>query len=368
MPSPKSERDFFRIIPFGIIWLTYAIVHLLLEKGLLYELDFYPSTGNPYYFGVNSLSILLIAVISGLLMGAFEIRFLSTLFTNHSFGKKIIYKILIYIFLMVTFLVAVSMFDNSSKLHTNILDQRVWENIWSFFSSISFWSFQLYLAAMIGLTLFYSEVSDNLGMSVLNNIFAGKYHKPVQEERIFMFLDMKSSTTIAEKIGHIRYFEMLKEYYSDLSDSIIQSYGEVYQYVGDEIVVSWKLKNGIRENNFLKCFFAMKESLRNHSEKYQSKFGVRPSFKAGFHCGRVTTGEIGVLKKEIVFSGDVLNTTARIQGLCNNYNAEVLISERLKNKMNIESEFQAQSHGINELKGRKETIELFSVQLKGKIV
>ena len=179
-----------------------------------------------------------------------------------------------------------------------------------------------------------------------------------------MFLDMKSSTTIAEKIGHVKYFEMLREYYSDLSDPILQYYGEVYQYVGDEIIVSWRLKNGIEDNNCLKCFFAMKETLRNRSEKYQSKFEILPSFKAGFHVGKVTTGEIGVLKKDIVFSGDVLNTTARIQGLCNKYNVDILISDQLKNKMNIQSEFQIQSQGINELKGRNEVIELFTVQLK----
>ena len=85
---------------------------------------------------------------------------------------------------------------------------------------------------------------------------------------------------------------------------------------------------------------------------------------AGFHFGTVKTGEIGVLKKDIVFSGDVLNTTARIQGLCNNYRVDILISEHLKNKMNIEAEFQIQSHGINELRGRNKAIELFSVQLR----
>ncbi len=297
-------------------------------------------------------------------MGTFEIRVINSLFVNYSFGRKILSKTLIYVLLMITFVIVVSAIGYSVKLGTSLFDQQNWENTWKFLSSVTFWSFQLYLAAMIGVSLFYSEVRDNLGMSVLYNFFIGKYHKPIQEDRIFMFLDMKSSTTIAEKIGHVKYFELLSEYYSDLSDPIIQYYGEVYQYVGDEIIVSWKLKNGIQENNCLKCFFAMKESLRDRSEKYQSKFEILPSFKAGFHFGKVTTGEIGVLKKDIVFSGDVLNTTARIQGLCNNYNVDILISDQLKNKMNIESEFQIQSQGINELRGRNEAIELFTVQLK----
>jgi hypothetical protein len=37
-----------------------------------------------------------------------------------------------------------------------------------------------------------------------------------QKRKEFMLLDMKSSTTIAKSLGHVRYFEMLKEYYSDV--------------------------------------------------------------------------------------------------------------------------------------------------------
>ena len=47
------------------------------------------------------------------------------------------------------------------------------------------------------------------------------------------------------------------------------------------------------------------------------------------HWGSVTTGEIGELKKEIVFTGDVLNTTSRIQMLCNEYDAQLLVSQQL---------------------------------------
>jgi adenylate cyclase len=105
----------------------------------------------------------------------------------------------------------------------------------------------------------------------------------------------------------------------------------------------------------------MKESLLNQSKKYESKFGISPAFKAGFHFGRVTTGEIGVIKKDIIFTGDVLNTTARIQALCNTYNVDMLISEQLKDKMVFVSEFQTQTLGKSELRGRKEQVDLFTV-------
>ena len=172
---------------------------------------------------------------------------------------------------------------------------------------------------------------------------------------------MKSSTTIAEQLGHIKYFEMLKEYYSDLSEAIIQYSGEVYQYVGDEIIVSWKYETGIADNNCIKCFFAMKKDLAKRADWYYKKFGVRPTFKAGFHFGEVTTGEIGVLKKEIIFTGDVLNATARIQALCNNYEVDLLLSEDLVKSLDLGSEFQVRSLGENELRGKKETIELYTI-------
>ena len=361
MLSPETKRNIFRIMPFGVIWLTFGIIYLLLEKGIVGDLNYYPSTGNPYDFEGNSLLSLIIIVIFGLLVGVFEIMFLDNLFINKSFSKKILYKTLIYVVIMITFLLIFTTIVNAIELQTNIFDDRVWNNVWAFVSSFTFWSVELYIAAIIGLSLFYSEVSENLGLFVLHNFFVGKYHKPIEEERVFMFLDMKSSTTIAENLGHVKYFEMLKEYYSDLSNPIIQYSGEIYQYIGDEIVVSWKIKNGLKNNNCLNCFFAMKESLSKQSEKYQSQFGILPTFKAGFHFGRVTTGEIGVIKKDIIFTGDVLNTTARIQGLCNDYNVDILISDQLRNKMDIESEFNIQSQGIHELRGRKETIKLFTI-------
>jgi adenylate cyclase len=230
-----------------------------------------------------------------------------------------------------------------------------------FLTSFTHLSTDLQLAGQLGASLFYAEISENIGHGILINFFTGKYHSPTEEKRIFMFSDMKSSTTIAEKLGHIKYFELLREYYSDLSESIIEYSGEIYQYVGDEIVVSWKYKDGIENNNCIKCFFAMKEDLRKRSDWYNKNFGLLPTFKAGFHFGKVTTGEIGALKKEIIFTGDVLNSTARIQGLCNQYKVDLLISNDLIKNLDLGSEFQIKSLGKIELRGKIENLELYTI-------
>ncbi|MEM6687272.1 MAG: adenylate/guanylate cyclase domain-containing protein [Bacteroidota bacterium] len=220
--------------------------------------------------------------------------------------------------------------------------------------------FQMFIS--LATSLFYTELSENIGQGVLANFIRGKYHRPKEEDRIFMFLDMKSSTTIAEQLGHVRYFELLKEYYYTLSDAVIAHSGEIYQYVGDEMVVSWKYKHGIRNNNCVECFFKMKNDLLAKQSKFETQFGVHPEFKAGLHLGTVTTGEIGSIKKEIIFTGDVLNATARIQALCNVLGVDILISKDIKDILPLEKKFQVISQGNQELRGKQTLKEVYTLQ------
>lgn len=362
MISPTTKRSLYRILPFGIIWFIFGLAYSLIEKGLIGNLDHYPTTGNPYDFQISIIASLVFMAFFGSLLGAFEILYMDKVFLTKSFWKKIVYKTLIYVALMVIFLINIAVIGNISRSDPSIVSQQLWGNVWIFFSSFALWSLLFFMGIVIVVTLFYKEVSENLGWEVLHNFFTGKYHRPIEEERIFMFLDMKSSTTIAEQLGHIRYFELLKSYYADLSAPVIKYGGEIYQYVGDELVVSWKMKNGITNHNCIRCFFAMKAAIHAQSATYKSQFGQVPAFKAGFHYGRVTTGEIGVIKKDIIFTGDVLNTSARIQGLCNHYEVDILISAELVRHLNLDkSDFQLKSMGENELRGREQKLELFTL-------
>jgi adenylate cyclase len=232
---------------------------------------------------------------------------------------------------------------------------------WAFLTDYAVIGIMVYLASIVVITQFYSEISERIGPGTLRNFFLGKYHHPVEEETIFMFLDMKSSTTIAENLGHVKYFELLKDYFFDLSGAVIDYAGTIYQYAGDEMIVYWNLKDGLKKNNCIECFFAMKRALERQAEKYSSKFGILPGFKAGLHFGRVTAGEIGLLKKEIIFTGDVLNTSARIQGLCNHFDAELLVSEDLAKLLQLPATYAIKSVGENLLKGRSKPMELFAI-------
>ncbi|WP_374948853.1 adenylate/guanylate cyclase domain-containing protein [Mucilaginibacter sp.] len=362
MLSPKIRRDIARIIPFGMLWFVFSIIYVVLEKSLVANLDHYPSSGVKYDFARNALVIPAAALIMGILTGILEISYFNKRFSKNSFGSKIAFKSIFYLVIIVVFLIIIS-FVNALSTHDGQSFFKLSSPVWTFFTNYSVVGILLYIAAIVVITQFYTEFRESIGLNTLNNFFLVKYHHPVEEERIFMFVDMASSTTIAERLGHVQYFKMLKEYFVDLSGAVIDHAGAIYQYAGDEMIVSWKLKDGLKNNNSVDCFFAMKRALENQGEKYNNKFGLLPKFKAGLHYGTVTAGEIGSLKKEIIFTGDVLNTSARIQGLCNQFGAELLVSADLISVLHLPAGYVLTSVGETLLKGRSKPMELFTISI-----
>ena len=334
----------------------------MLEKSLLGDLGHYALTGVPYDFERNIITIPVSALIMGLLNGILEVTYFSKRFIKQSFSSKIIFKSIIYLIIFIVFLIVIT-FVNAIFSHNEQAYGKLSSPTFKFFTSYAVIGILVYIASIVVITQFYAAFRESIGLGTLNNFFLGTYHHPIPEERIFMFVDMKSSTTIAEKLGHVKYFEMLKEYFFDLSAAVIDHSGAIYQYAGDEMIITWKLKDGLKKNRSINCFFAMKRTLQMQVEKYNTKFGLIPGFKAGVHYGTVTAGEIGSLKKEIIFTGDVLNTSARIQGLCNQFGADLLISEDLVKVLSLPSNYIVTSVGETILKGRIKAMELFAISI-----
>ncbi len=357
----KYNRQIRQIVVYGIIWLLFGLIYVLLEYGLLGHLTEYPTTGNKYSLKDSFLIVSLGSFIMGILQGCIEVLWMKAYFKKLTLWKKFIYKSVFYLILVILLLSLLTLIVNSILLDSPIFSQQVIDSLLKFMSTFSFWVIIIYTGIILDLALFYSEIENYLGNNALMN-YLGRYHRPNQEKRIFMFLDMKSSTTIAETIGHQRYFELLKTYYADMTNAILETSGEVYQYVGDEIVITWKVNKGLYKNNCIQCFIKISKAIEKRKDYYLEQFGLVPEFKAGYHIGEVTAGEIGIIKKDIIYTGDVLNTTARIQSECNSYNSKTLISEELYNKLTKEND----SYSFIKidkllLEGKKESIQLYNV-------
>lgn len=359
LESGRTRRRIGQIIWIAVIWTIVGMLdalntHALAGSTYLEETHTYDFNR---YLWVNTLS----AFISGIVCGVVLFFFLRDRLRTKSFGFSLLINSVIIAALSIAFTalaydILLSLERQESVLAPEVIKEtRHWLTSGLSTKNLVLWTIVAFI------TIIFVNVSDKYGPGVFSQLLIGRYHRPREEERIFMFADIRSSTTIAEQMGHIRFFNLLNDFYRVITNPIIDTSGEIYQYIGDEVVVSWKMERGLRHANCIRCFYAMQASLQRLAPKMYEKYGIIPEFKVGLHAGMVTTGEIGVIKKDIVFSGDVLNTTSRVQNLCNTYQVNILITKTLLDLLQLPpNEYQPQRVGIIELRGKQQKVELFT--------
>ncbi|PKQ65463.1 hypothetical protein BZG02_00195 [Labilibaculum filiforme] len=230
------------------------------------------------------------------------------------------------------------------------------------YNSQFFYAVLVYFFVVGSLIEIFHEIDRKLGKGVLLKFLLGRYYKPKEEQRIFLFMDLRSSTYYAEKLGHFKYSRLIQDCFKDLSDAVLANHAQIYQYVGDEVVLTWKIKDGVEKLRCLQVFYDFLDTLERRKEYYQNQYGMVPIFKAGVHSGKVMVAEVGELKSEIAYHGDAINTASRIQGLCNSYQSRLLISGNLYLELQKENalRFRYVSLGPVLLTGKKIPVELYS--------
>lgn len=283
-------------------------------------------------------------------------------FKKIKFSVSLLIRIICYVLAISVSVITVWVVHESKLNDAGLLETMQSNDFRYFMFEGDFKKILIFAIVVAVLINFFTQINSLLGKNVLVNYLTGRYHSPKEEERVFMFVDLTSSTTIAEKLGPVSYHKFVNNYFFDIDEAIIESKGEIYQYVGDEVVISWKGNDGYEDSNCIRCFFNIRERIDELSEKYTDVFGIIPGFKAGLHCGQVVTGEIGDSKKEIAFHGDVLNTASRIQNQCNVLNKKFLISEDVLKKIAQSNEFKIETMGKFKLRGKENEIEIYSVE------
>ena len=231
----------------------------------------------------------------------------------------------------------------------------------------SAWGFYTYVLMVytfpMGLVIsFINQMNKKFGPGVLVPLLLGKYRNPKEEKRIFMFMDLRSSTTHAENLGHLKYSALIRDSFLDINRVLSKHQAEVYQYVGDEIVVSWPGTERIGRIECIEFFFDCQYTFKLRESYYNETYGFVPEFKAGLHQGIVTAVEVGEIKRDIAYHGDTLNTASRIQSKCNEYKSDLLISDEIEKNINWGERFEKRFVGEVSLKGKLSAVNLFSVQ------
>lgn len=334
--------------------LLVAIMHL--QSQIISQAFKIPVAGR---FAPMLWIAVILGVLYGVALGLMGYYLERKIFKKLSLGKVILFKALASLVLLtgLIWLLRFVLFDLFLLPSLYMPGFRLNEASWGHL----FYLLLIYYFFMTLLISFINQVNKKYGPGVLLPLLLGRYRNPKEEERIFMFMDLKSSTTTAEKLGHLRYSSFIRDCFVDINEVLFPFCAQVYQYVGDEIVVMWPESEGLKNHFCIRFYFACKKQFQDRVGYYMTNYGFLPEFKAGIHMGKVTAVEIGEIKKDIAYHGDTLNISARIQGVCNEYHKDFLVSEYLVEKMGTDQNMKAEALGMILLRGKTEKIGIVSV-------
>lgn len=321
---------------------------------------FYALLGDSFETFVPLINGIIIGLACGISIAWSELFLFKRLGRRWSFISLISLKIFAYIFIMTASIFFVILISRSVQNDEDPVTTFYGQRFQHLLFHEDFHIMVSYAVVMASVIIFTKEMSRKMGQNVLFNFITGRYTKPFREERIFMFLDLDSSSLMAEKMGDLLYHQFLNEFYFDITDDIVDARGEIYQYVGDEVVVTWKTKIGVRAGNCLRAYFNIVGKIETLKGKYLNRFGIIPSFKVALHCGEVIIAQVGDIKTEIVFHGDVVNTTSRIERLCGELGQKLLVSKELLDKLPLFNKYFL-NVGMVRPRGKEKYVELFGL-------
>jgi len=336
-----------------ILYLYIIISYLGLE-------DFFQEGALKDYFNTNlwHLEIFISGISLGILFILINHLTEKQVFRRKSFGFNILLKSALYIIAVIIVFVLIYFIFLYAELAT-VEQMKIYKRI---VTSKPLLSFLVYYGSIILLMNFIHYVNTKFGQGSLIDILTGKYYHPRNEELIFLFLDLKGSTALAEKLGHNQYSRFLKECIHELTPIIQKYHARVYQYVGDEVVLYWEIKDGLNQQNCLNAFFEFNSNLSQRKEYFMSKYGLAPEFKAGMDTGVITATEIGDIKREIAFHGDVLNTASRLEKKCNEFREKLIVSEHVSDQIHSNNRYHFKLLSDLPLRGKSENIKFYAVR------
>lgn len=303
------------------------------------------------------VEILVQGTLFGILFGLINYLTDKTKLRRASFGAIIFVRTVLYsialIFSQVFIFAIYHIFGIVPELTFEETQQQVSAN-----TMISVSLYFLFIVLMINFLL---QVNRKFGYGVLFDMITGKYHKPSKERRLFMFLDMKDSTGNAERLGHYNYSRLIQSCMHELTDLIIRYKAQVYQYVGDEVVLTWPTKKGLEDQNCINLFYAFEQRLNDRQKYYKKNYHAIPQFKAGIDEGVITVTEVGDIKREIAYHGDVLHTAARLEKMCNNLEKKILITQRVSSKLTFENGYEKEYMGEFQLRGKEHIEKVYGI-------
>ena len=344
----NQKRKFKQGITFLILGTILGPLYALLSDGF--------ESIHPYITGV------LLAFSLALMFTTFELYVFKGQIRRRRFSVVFLIRSMVYLVLVVGLsynAFAISRMIRFKLSYFDVLESDEFKHyVWQ----EDYFLVVLFALFFIVLTNFTRQLSRKLGQGVLLSYITGKYMIPREEDRIVMFLSVANGRTVVDDIGDYKYHGFMNDFIFDITESIVIHSGIIHHYIEDTIVVSWAMEKGVTDANCVRTFFHLTEEIEDRREYYFQSYGHIPVVHGAFHAGSVIKAEVGYVKSEISYFGDTLNTTSRILGKCEESGYNLLLSQGIKELVQLPVIYQYAEAGSFVLKGKEAPHVLYTIK------
>lgn len=197
-----------------------------------------------------------------------------------------------------------------------------------------------------------------------------KQGKPLENggmkaEITLLFTDIANFTTISEQTEETQLFNDLTEYFSIISNIVLENNGVVDKFIGDAVMAFWGAPYPSQRQAYDACLAALlcKQAIDTLNAKW-IQLGKAPYVtRFGIHRGVAFVGNIGS-KKRINYTalGNTVNVASRLEGLNKQEQTSILISENVvESDPLIQRDFILREMGYRAVRGKNEQIKIYEL-------
>jgi class 3 adenylate cyclase len=180
----------------------------------------------------------------------------------------------------------------------------------------------------------------------------------VQKNMTILFCDIRSFTSLSEKMTPKENFNFLNNYLGRIAPIIRKHGGFIDKYIGDEIMALFP----DRSEDALKAGIEIRETLSEYNKLRRQIGWDEIAVGIGIHHGEMILGTIGDSERlEGTVISDAVNLASRLEGLTKIYGGAIIISSSILIHLSDPEKYCFRFLGIVKLKGKEETVPVYEV-------
>ncbi len=317
MSGPGLVKAKYLFAPFIFLLFTSSIISFILWK-----------KGSSYakYLCISFLLPFLSVPVSGLSYLFYDFNWITWLIINSAIG-------ILFLGMFITFGFAVAQQFNDMKL--------------------------LALQQQVKLTEAYQRFVPKQLLEYLgkDSILDVKLGDQVSINMSILFADIRSFTSISEKMTPEENFKFVNSYLNNIGPLIRKNNGYIDKFMGDGVMALFR----ISEKDAVNAAIEMHKSLNSYNEKLKKDGKQEIKIGIGINTGKMMLGTLGESNRmEGSVISDAVNIASRLESLTKIYKSDILISENFEKKLKHKYFFK-RFVDIVKVKGKSEPFSIYEI-------